>query len=65
MSKPFKDMTKEELESYIDKNQNSENIEEAFLEFSSRLNWNKVPKSASPEQTKQIIEDLIAERTQK
>ena len=65
MSKPFKDMTNEELKSYIDANQDNESSEEAFLEFSSRLDWNKVPSNTSPEQTKQIIEDLIAEKTRK
>ena len=65
MSKSFKDMTNYELEKYIDAHQDDDNSELAFLEYSSRLDWDKVPAGASPEEEKQIIENLIARRTQK
>ena len=62
MSKSFKDMTTEELEKYINNYQDEEKSELAFLEYSSRLDWNKVPSHASSEEEKQIIENLIARR---
>ena len=60
MSKSFKDMTNDELEKHFDDYQDEENSELAFLEYASRLDWNKVPANASPEEEKQIIENLIA-----
>lgn len=64
MSKSFKDMSNEELEKYFNAPQDDENSELAFLEYSSRLDWNKVPADATPEEEKQIIENLIAQKTQ-
>lgn len=65
MSKSFKDMTNAELEKYINDDLDEEKSELAFLEYNSRLDWNQVPSNATPEEEKQIIEDLIAKRTQK
>ena len=65
MSKSFKEMTNDELEKYMNDHQDDETGELAFMEYSSRLDWNKVPRSATPEEEKRIIEDLIAQRTQK
>ena len=65
MSNSFKNMTNDELEKYIHENLDDDNSELAFLEYSSRLDWNKVPTGATPEEEKQIIEDLIAQRTKK
>ena len=62
MSKSFKDMTNEELEKYINDDRDEEKSELAFLEYSSRLDWNKVPSNASSEEEKQIIGNLIARR---
>ncbi len=64
MSKSFKDMSNEELEKYFNASQDDETSELAFLEYSSRLDWNKVPADATPEEEKQIIENLIAQKTQ-
>jgi len=65
MSKSFKDMTNNELERYINDHQDDETSELAFMEYNSRLDWNKVPAGANPEEEKRIIEDLIVQRTQK
>ena len=65
MSDLFKNMTNDELEKYIHENLDNDNSELAFLEYSSRLDWDKVPIGATPEEEKQIIEDLIAQRTRK
>ena len=65
MSESFKNMTNDELEKYINDHLDDETGELAFLEYSSRLDWNKVPAGATPEEEKQIIEDLIAQRTEK
>ncbi|MDJ0650119.1 MAG: hypothetical protein QNJ60_15620 [Xenococcaceae cyanobacterium MO_188.B19] len=65
MSKSFKEMTKEELKQYMHNHQDDETGELAFMEYSSRLDWKKVPANATPEQEKQIIEEIIAQRTQK
>ncbi len=65
MSKSFKDMTNAELEKYINNYDDEEKSELAFLEYSSRLDWNKVPANVTPEKEKQIIENLIAKRTKK
>ena len=63
MSKDFKQMSTEELRTYMDEHQDDETGELAFIEYSSRLNWKRVPPNASPQQEKQIIEDLIASKT--
>ena len=65
MSKSFKDMTNDELEKYFNNHQDDENSELAFLEYSSRLDWNKVPADATPEEEQQIIENLIAQKSDK
>ncbi|MDJ0687364.1 MAG: hypothetical protein QNJ41_02535 [Xenococcaceae cyanobacterium MO_188.B32] len=65
MSESFKNMTDDELEKYINDCLDDEAGELAFLEYSSRLDWKKVPAGATPEEEKQIIEDLIAQRTKK
>ncbi len=62
MSKSFKNMTNDELERYFNNHQDDENGELAFLEYSSRLDWNKVPADATAEEEKQIIENLIAQK---
>lgn len=58
-------MTNDELEKHFDNYQDDENSELAFLEYSSRLDWNKVPANASLEAEKQIIENLIAQKSNK
>ena len=63
MSKSFKDMTNDELERYFNNHQDDENSELAFLEYSSRLDWNKVPADVTPKEEKQIIENLIAQKS--
>ena len=65
MSKSFKEMTNDELERHFDNYQDDENSELAFLEYTSRLDWNKVPANASLEEEKQIIENLIAQKLNK
>jgi hypothetical protein len=65
MSKSFKDMTNNELEKYINDHLDDETSELAFVEYNSRLDWNKVPAGLTPEEEKRIIEDLIVQRTQK
>ena len=63
MSKSFKDMTNDELEKYFNNHQDDDYSELAFLEYSFRLDWNKVPTDATPEEEKQIIENLIAQKS--
>ncbi len=65
MSKSFKEMTNDELEKYMNEHLDDETGELAFMEYSSRLDWKKVPPNASPEEEKRIIEELIAQRTKK
>ena len=60
-----KDMTNDELERYFNNHQDDENGELAFLEYSSRLDWNKVPADATAEEEKQIIENLIPLKSDK
>ena len=63
MSKSFKDMTNDELKKYFNNHQDDENSELAFLEYSSRLDWNEVPADATLEEEKQIIENLIVQKS--
>ncbi len=65
MSKSFKEMTNQELRQYMNDHLDDEKGELAFMEYSSRLDWKKVPANATPEEEKRIIEDLIAQRTKK
>ena len=58
-------MTNDELEKHFDNYQDEENSELAFLEYASRLDWKKVPTNASLEEEKQIIENLIAQKSNK
>ena len=43
MSKSFKEMTNDELEKYMNEHLDDETGELAFMEYSSRLDWKKVP----------------------
>ena len=64
MSKPFTDMTIEELRKQMNEHQDNETGELAYLEYRSRLDWKKVSAFASPEAEKRIIERIISEKCQ-
>ncbi len=65
MSKPLEEMTVKELRQYMFEHRNHEQQwEKAYDLFSQKTKWNKVPTNATPEEEKQIIENLIAQKTQ-
>ena len=65
MSKPLEEMTVKELRQYMFEHRNHEQEwEKAYDLFSQQAKWNKVPTNATPEEEKQIIENLIAQKTQ-
>ncbi len=57
----FKDMSTEELRVYVRHNES----EEAFDEYSSRLDWKTPPKFSSAKEEEKFIKDLIASKTKK
>ncbi len=57
----FKDMLTEELRIYVRHNES----EEAFDEYSPRLDWKTPPKFSSIEEEEKFVEDLIASKTKK
>ena len=62
MSKPFKEMTTEELREYMNQNTEDESGELAFIEYRFRFNWNHVPANILSKETKKIINNLIKKR---
>ncbi|MDJ0594986.1 MAG: hypothetical protein QNJ72_34250 [Pleurocapsa sp. MO_226.B13] len=66
MSKPLEEMTVKELRQYMFEHRNhSLEWEKAYDVFSQKVEWNKTPTNATPEEEKQIIESLIAQKMQK
>lgn len=66
MSKPLEEMTVKELRKYMFEHRNHNlEWEKAYDLFRQKAKWNKVEGNATPEEEKQIIENLIKKRTQK
>ena len=66
MSKPLEQMTVKELRQYIFEHRNHNlEWEKAYDLFRQKAEWHRVPNDASPEEERQIIEELIAKRIQK
>lgn len=60
MSNQYTQMNTEELHQYIIANPEDE---QAYIEYSSRLEWKTPPKFNSPQEEEQFIKDLVAKKT--
>ncbi len=66
MSKPLEEMTVKELRKYMFEHQNHDlEWEKAYDLFRQKAEWHRVSKDITPEEEKEIIENLINKRTQK
>ena len=64
MSKPFSEMTVEELRQFMQKHRGEDVEEKAFAEYHARLDWKPLfDENASVEEIEQAANRLIAEKT--
>ena len=64
MSKPFTEMSVEELRQFMDEHRGEDIEEEAFNEYYTRLDWKPLASAdASVEEIEQAVKNLITEKT--
>ncbi len=59
----LKSMTNKELTTYIMENRNNDDkVRAAIAESSNRPGWTKISAETTPEETDQIIQDLLSKK---